>query len=279
MITSDIAAKVRAIQIHTRRLLSGMQVGEYSTATKGSGFEFDQLREYQEGDDIRFIDWRCSARMNRLYVRQYLQERNRTIMLLVDNSPSTRYGSTGTLVHETISLVTGVFALVADYGKDFVGVRTTAGLYMPPLRGSAHVFQLTARVYAQQPQPGVSFEQLVRAVLATKKKNMVLVLVSDFIDTDVSAYVPLCAGHELIAVRCLDELALAFPPGGFLHVQDPETMQRYLLDTRSLQPLLQQRVHEQNMQMRKYAVDLLSVSPQRPVISDMITFFKRRMVY
>lgn len=120
-LTQEVLNKIKQIEIQTRRLLSGTQVGDYSSAQKGSGLEFDQLREYQLGDDVRFIDWNASARTSKVLVKQYIEERNRTIILLVDQSASTFYSSEIYLKSDVIAQVASVLALVADYGKDHVG--------------------------------------------------------------------------------------------------------------------------------------------------------------
>ena len=120
-LSKDVLQKIKHIEIQTRRLLSGSLIGDYSSTQKGSGMEFDQIREYQQGDDIRFIDWNATARSGKILVKQYIDERNRNVMLLVDNSGSTMFGSTEHLKSETIAQVASVLALVADCGKDHVG--------------------------------------------------------------------------------------------------------------------------------------------------------------
>src|ERR1700722_2016818 len=115
MLSNDILNKIKHIEIYTKRLLSGSMVGDSRSAVKGSGLEFDQIREYQVGDDVRFIDWNSSARMNKLLVKQYIEERNRTVLLAVDISNSSTFSSNEQLRYDLIAQIASVLALVADY--------------------------------------------------------------------------------------------------------------------------------------------------------------------
>src|SRR5579872_6763445 len=112
MLSADVRKKIRQLQIHTRRLLSGAMVGDSRSAVKGSGFEFDQIRDYQPGDDVRFIDWHSSSRMNKLLVKQYIEERSRTIILAVDVSSSGLFSSSDTLRSDVLAQIATVLTLV-----------------------------------------------------------------------------------------------------------------------------------------------------------------------
>ena len=122
MISQEVLLKIKGLELKVRGLLQGVAVGDFTTTQKGSGFEFNQLRDYQEGDDIRFIDWKSSAKLNKLIVRQYLEERNRVIWLAVDVSESLRYGSGESLKQEVLTQAAAIIALVAEYGKDSIGL-------------------------------------------------------------------------------------------------------------------------------------------------------------
>ena len=121
-IKADIAAKIKQLEIFTRRLLNGALVGDSRSAIKGSGFEFDQIRDYAFGDDIRFIDWKASARTNKLLVKQYIEERSRTVFLAIDVSQSSMFGSGTINKYNRIVELASVLALVAQHGKDHVGL-------------------------------------------------------------------------------------------------------------------------------------------------------------
>lgn len=291
MITPEILAQIRQIEIHTRHLLSGTQLGDYSTARKGSGFEFDQIRDYQEGDDIRFIDWKSSARMNKLLVRQYFEERNRTIILIVDCTASTKTGSTDVLKSELIAQVASVLALVAAYAKDCVGMIlcSEAGIScLPARRGRAHVYNLMQQVMqAAQPQRTnvQKTMQLVEAIDylgRLKVKRPVMITISDFIDDTLHDFIRRINHRgETLAIRCLDTLERTFPDVDALLLNDVENPA--VIDgirrRASVSSLLQERIRDQDRFFASYKIDLLDVTPGRPFMYDLVGFFRRRLLY
>jgi len=283
---SDLLAKIRYLEIHTRRLLSGMQVGDYSTALKGSGLEFDQIRDYQEGDDIRFIDWNSSARMNKLLVRQYLEERNRIVLLVVDISDSTHFGSSDSLKSEVIAHIAGVLALVADYGKDCVGLLLCSDVveaYIPPKRGRKHVHHIIRTLFEHRPiskrtSLNVALDHLMQHV---SQKAMVIV-VSDFIDSGYEKLLMTASRrYDLTAIRCLDSLEKQFPSVGFITACDAEGKELLpFLDTRHrLSDYLRERVAEQNLMFVRAGIDLFDCTPQISFMGDLVKFFRRRLMY
>lgn len=285
MLSPEVLAKIRHIEIKTRALLSGMQVGDYSTALKGSGFEFDQLREYQEGDDIRFIDWKSSARMSKLLVRQYLEERNRTILLAVDNSSSMAYGSHGVLKTETAAYLASILSLVADYGKDCVGLLLfTDGVetFIPPARGRKHIHTIMGTLFQAQPQhKKTSISSVIDYIMRLPYHNAIVFLVSDFIDQgfeDKLSHVS--QRHDCIAVRCSDIREQDFPESAFITCTDPETGEEIVLDARKgLSKELHEYAREQELVLKKYGIDLLQIQSDKDCVSDMVRFFRRRMMY
>ncbi len=297
MISQDLLKKIRNIEIHTRRLLSGTQVGDYSTALKGSGFEFDQIREYQAGDDVRFIDWKSTARMNKMLVRQYLEERNRTIVLMVDTSASTKFGSTETLKSELMAQIAGVLALVADYGKDTVGLihySDKLESYMPPARGRKHVHDIMQRLFTQasvieqnkhvSSMPASYHE--VAQLIASKHKKSIIFVISDFIDTEsfIESIGRTTKHSQVIAVRCLDRIERKFPPVGILAMHELQGATSNFFDmskksNSSYNVLLEERLKNQDKLFKKYNVDLFDAVPGTPFMHDLINFFRRRMMY
>src|SRR6185436_13676142 len=141
MIPAEVRKKIRHLEISTRRLVSGSLLGDSRSALKGFGFDFDQIREYRAGDDIRFIDWKSSLRTDQLLVKQYIEERNRRIIIAVDISQSSVYGSTHMLRSELNAQIAAVLAFVAAYGNDAVGLLLFSDhveYFLPPARGRAH---------------------------------------------------------------------------------------------------------------------------------------------
>ncbi len=287
MLSADVLKKIRLLEIHTRRLLSGMRVGDYNTAQKGLGFEFDQIREYQEGDDIRFIDWNSSSRMNKLLVRQYLEERNRTILLLVDCSASTLFGSSSSLKSDLIAQIAGMLALVADYGKDSVGLLLCTDeveTYIPASKGRDHVYTIMKALFqAPASNKKTSLKKGLQFLMEHHKKNSLVFIISDFIDEGYEKQLGIVAArHETIAIRCLDPLEKNVPSIGFITVKDPETNQEMLIDTRGMSAaneMLRERLEEQNKEFKKYNVDCLDVTTDRDLMADVVKFFRRRMMY
>lgn len=301
-LSPEVWQKIRAIEIQTRRMISGTQLGNYTTAFKGSGFEFDQLREYNPGDDVRFIDWPSSARAQKLLVRQYHEERNRTILLLVDLSPSTNFGSTKLLKRDMIGQIASVLALVSHYGKDTVGLIVTGGekvQYFPPGSGLPHIHRLMADLLdparmvrynfaAQNHSPRAETNLLdgVTTWLKTSIHRPLLIMVSDFIEQDFGPLMSVLSKRaETIAIRCLDTVERQLPQVGLLTVKDTEhgTMVPLSIGTTAqhhyISWLLAQRIEQQTALFRSYGIDLLDVSPSRPFMGDIINFFRTRRLY
>jgi uncharacterized protein (DUF58 family) len=295
MLSQEILAKIRQIELRTRRLLNGMQAGDYITALKGSGLEFDQIREYQVGDDVRFIDWNSSVRMNKMLVRQYLEERNRTVLLLVDTAPSTKFGSTETLKSELIANVASVLALVADYSKDAVGLiqySNTMEKYIAPARGRKHAHKIMEHLFEyastmpDEEQFFLPHLDSVAELLSRKHKNALVFVLSDFIDNASSIELfGRCGRHaDMVAIRCLDPVERTFPEVGILAINNLYEQKTQVFDMSKksnvyYNNVLQNRLMEQNKIFKKYKMDIVDLSPNTAFIEDLITFSKRRTIY
>lgn len=288
MISKEVQKKIRQIEIHTNRLLSGSLVGQNSSAVKGSGFEFDQLREYQQGDDVRFIDWKSSARMHKLMVRQYIEERSRSIILLVDVSASSYFGSTQKNKHEVLLELAAVLTLASSYAHDHVALllfSDVVELFIPPGNGQKHVHHLLEKLFTHQPKhTKTSITVALEYVAGLHVKNAIVFVLSDFIAPSFKkALCVVAKRYDLIAVRCLDKNETALPAVGFLHVVDNETGQKVYVDARYASSSINQycvlRLHEQNKIFSACGVDLLDIKSTQPYINDMVRFFKKRMLY
>src|SRR5258707_662959 len=186
LISPEIVSKIKQLEIFTRRLLNGSLVGDSRSAIKGTGFEFDQIREYNFGDDIRFIDWKASARNNKLLVKQYIEERSRTIFLAVDISHSSIFGSGLHNKHSRIVELASVLALVAQHGKDHVGLlmfSDTIASYIPPGNSLHHVHRIMETMLSFKPkQSKTDISKALQHLLSIKKSDAIVFLISDFID-------------------------------------------------------------------------------------------------
>lgn len=287
-LSPDVRKKIRQIELHTKRLLRGALVGDSRSAIKGTGFEFDQIRDYQLGDDVRFIDWKSSSRMNTLLVKQYIEERSRTIMIAVDVSGSGKFGSIANLKQDTIAQVASVLALVANSGKDRVGLllfSDTVETYLPPARGRSHVQKIMEMVFSYTPQKTkTNITAVFKQFAQLKYKDMVGFIISDFIDDTIEqAYIaPVCKKYDIIGLRCLDSHEQTLPSIGFIPMQDPEIGEDIIIDLRNAQHItnfLSTRITEQKKTYKRHGLSLLDVTNNDEFVSDLIKFFRRRMRY
>lgn len=290
MLSPDIVKRIREIEIHTRRLLSGQLVGDYSSARKGSGFEFDQIREYQVGDDVRFIDWKGTARTGNLLFKQYIEERNRTVVIAVDISSSNFFSSANSLKADVMAEIAAVLALVSDYGKDHASLvlfSDEVELVVPPNRGQKHVHYIMEKLFALRSEKKQTNISCVLKHLANMRiKNGIVFLISDFIDAeDFAKPLKIVAKKtDLIAIRCLDKNESGLPDVGFLTIDDIETGKKIVLDTRkkkgkNISDFLKNRISEQSTFFKKAGVDCFDITPGKPFIGDIVRFFRRRMMY
>jgi len=288
MVSKEVQKRIRQIEIHTKRLLSGSLVGQSSSAVKGAGFEFDQIRVYQPGDDVRFIDWKSSARSTSLMTRQYIEERSRTIILAVDISASSFFGSSTAAKYTMMSEIAAVLALVAEVSKDHVGLLLFANkvhLFVPPNSGRKHVRYILEQLFSVTPkQETTSVAAALEHIARLHLKNVVAFFISDFISAPFDRPLSVVAKrYELIAVRCLDVREMSFDPIGFLPVMDMESGEQATLNVRRKKGktnlFLTERLHEQNRLFRKYAVDMLQIQADQPYMQEMVRFFKKRLLY
>ena len=286
----DSAHKIKQLEIFTRRLLNGSLVGDSRSAIKGSGFEFDQIREYAFGDDIRFVDWKATARANKLLVKQYIEERSRTILLAVDVSLSTAFSSHQSHKYNRIAELACVLALVAQHGKDHVGLllfSDTIEEYIPAGSSLSHIHRIMDSLLGYTPKKSTTNISLaLQRLLAIKKNDAIVFLISDFIDDALDTYLAQASRkYDLIAVRCLDKNEKAMPAVGFITVEDLETGELVELDLRGranndVKRFLAARIEKQNTLFKQRGVDLVDVSPDRDdYLVEMVRFFRRRMMY
>jgi len=282
-LSKEVLQKIKNIEIHTRRLLSGTQLGDYSSARKGSGLEFDQLREYQPGDDIRFIDWNSSARLDTVMVREYIEERNRTIMLVVDGSGSQFYGSSQQLKQDLVAQVASVLAIIADQTKDFVGLilfEDEVKTVIPAKRGRKHVHAVMEKLFTHQGSKKTSIKKALERLITMNKKDMVIFLLSDFIDSGYEKLLKMvCKKYDTIAVRCLDKCEQKFPSVGYVQMVDSETGKQALIHASSLSSILQKRLKETDDLLKRCGAELLTLETTQPFVGQLVRFFRQRMLY
>jgi len=297
MLSQEIIKKIKHIEIQVRRLLSGTCVGDNSSAIKGSGFDFDQIREYQQGDDVRYIDWKGSARAQKLLVRQYIEDRSRTIVLAVDTSSSLFFSSTDQSKYEVISQIAGMLALVANYGKDnsaLVLFSDEIEAVIPPSAGRAHVHLIMEKIFSvsQKKTAPANITKALETIVQLKRQDSVVFILSDFIENDFDrALGAVVKRYDTTMIRCLDPLERALPAVGLLplvgsgqKINGPQESTKKYIDTRrrgviTTNYLLKERINLQNKLFKKYGASFLDVHTDRPFFDDILMHFRRHMRY
>ena len=289
MLSKEIIKKIAEIEIHTKRILSSTLMGDSRSAQRGSGFEFNQIRDYMMGDDVRFIDWRASARADKMLVKEYIEERNRTVMILLDMSRSMNFTSQETDKEYMSKQIAAVLALVAGYSKDRVGLilyTDHVEAVIPPGSGHSHVHLLLEKIFSLKPQGvktniSAAFDKLIQI----KKRNVAVFVITDGIDENMGTVLKKASfRYEIVLIRSGDPMERHIPFRGFLPVKDIETGQEAIIDVRSfkrnkLQNFLEHQAAEQVKLMKKYDIECLDIINHETFIDDVIRFFRRRMAY
>lgn len=291
MISNQLKQKVKELELHTRRILSTSGVGVTRSRQKGFGFEFDQLRAYQYGDDVRLIDWKSSARtgLQSLLVRQYFEERNRSFMICLDVSASTLFGSSQLSKQEVMQQIAGVLALAACWSKDKFGLILFSDHIehvTPPGRGAAHANEIVEKIFSHTPQAKTTnFNMLCDYLAQQVPAKTTMLVVSDFIAPDfTSSLKKILNKKNFIAITCLDPQETELKDVGLVWMQDPETGQLILVNTKqrgnnSIIHGLAHRLHEQQSAFFSSKIDTLVLKNHQTFMHDLITFFQKRMIY
>lgn len=233
-----ILKRVRRIELLTRGMVKEMLGGQYHSRFKGQGIEFDDFREYQPGDDVRFIDWNVTARMNDPFVRKYVEERELTVMLCVDVSGSGDYGSQDDSKRERAAEIAAVFAFSAVQNQDKVGLTLfSSGVeqYLPARKGAPHALRVLRDILNNEPkQQGTDLRPALDLALNRIAHRALVILVSDFITTDNAwekSLRAVAAKHDVVAVQIMDPREVELPNAGRVCLEDPETGEQILVNT------------------------------------------------
>jgi uncharacterized protein (DUF58 family) len=285
--TRELLKKVRRIQVRADRLVNDVIVGEYRSVFKGRGMEFDEVREYIPGDDIRAIDWNVTARTGWAHVKRYVEEREMTAVLLVDVSLSGRFGSSHLLKIDLATEVSAVLAFSAIKNNDKIGLLIFTDhveKFIPAKKGKRHVLRVIRELLSFQPMAGgTNLAGALEFLNKVLKRKAVVFLVSDFIDTDFERDLALTRSrHDLIPVRISDPRESSLPDVGLVELEDAETGERVIVDTRRtrIRDLFAEtgRQEQQSLTglLRSMGADSLEVSTDRPYMKDLLGFFRRR---
>jgi len=283
----EVAAEVRRIEITTRHLVRDIVAGEYSAAFRGRGVEFAEVREYQPGDDVRTIDWNVTARLGSAYVKRFLEERELSVLFVVDYSASGAFGTRQRTKRALAVEVCSVIALAAARSNDRVGAAFFTDRlerYVPPRKGRRQVLRVISELLAYQPAGrGTDLAASLRALEPLLRRRSVIFVVSDFLSPGWPPILGrLARRHDLIAVHVIDPRERELPDVGLVALRDAETGEWGWIDTGS--PAVQAHVRtrvsgfdgELERSVRENRADLLRLDAGEPYGEPLIGFFRRR---
>ena len=276
--------KIRRIRLHTRLILESGIVGSYHAAFKGRGMEFAEVREYQPGDDVRTIDWNVTARSGIPHVKKYIEERDLTLLLLIDISGSASFGSRYLAKRDLAAEVSGVLAFSAVANKDRVGAvlfSDEVEMFIPPSRGEMHALRIVRDTLVHPGRStGTSIQKAVRFARGILKRRAIVAVVSDFQDHGYErSLAALRRKHDVFALQIRDPGETTIPDVGLLRVTDPETGELVVLDTSDprVRAALTPPEHEEvRAGLRQCGVDSLMLTTFEPYDRPLQGFFKRR---
>lgn len=303
MTPAELAKQVRNLQITTRHLVTEVFAGEYSSAFKGRGIEFADVREYEPGDDIRAIDWNVTARTGRPFIKRFTEERELTVLLVVDCSASNLFssvsprdwsavGGASPAPHTKQSLASEVAALIAFAAVkkgDHVGLQMFTDRverYVPPRKGQNHALRIVRDLLAFDTPPegrGTDLAAACRQVLLTQRRRAVVFIVSDFLGVDLEDSLRTLVGrHDVVALDIADPREHELVPAGLMTLADPETGEKIELDTSSSRVRAAYRdsmaalTDCKDRVLDRLGIDHVQLATDRPYVHELVEFFLRR---
>ncbi len=287
--TKELMKQVGRIKMITSRLVDDRLSGEYHSVFRGQGIEFDEVREYVPGDDIRSIDWNVTARMGHPYVKRFSEERELTVLFLVDVSGSQSFASTARSKAQTAAEITCLLALSAIKNQDNVGLILFSDQiekFIPPRKGKTAAMRLVREVLAsEETQHGTDIAAALRFLNGVQKRKAVVFLISDFIDREYDRELRVTARkHDVICCPVSDPREMVLPNVGLVEIEDSESGELTLTDTssRAVREEFARRAASEREQLirsfRRNKVDFISLSTDRPFVDDVRRLFKQRQI-
>ncbi len=288
MISKEILQKVRKIEIRTKGKVNNLFGGEYQSAFKGRGMEFSEVREYTYGDDIRQIDWNVTARSGDPFIKQFEEEREQTLMLCVDISPSGIFGSQGQSKMELSIEICAVLAFSAIKNGDKVGLilfTDEIEKVIPPKKGRLHVLRLIRELLTTEPKgTGTDISEALSYVNRLLNRRAIIVLASDFQDNKYDRQLKITnRKHDLVNIFINDKFEDELPDLGLIPLRDAETGEEVLVDTSSkkvrneYQKKREKAKHQLRDQFLRMKIDMIELETNASYIRPLMTFFRRRM--
>ena len=289
---NDILKRVRKIEIKTRGLSNEIFAGKYHTAFRGRGMSFSEVREYQSGDDVRDIDWNVTARSRKPHIKVYEEERELTMMLLVDVSASRMFGSTGRMKKQLMTEIAAVLAFSAAQNNDKVGCiffSDRVEKFIPPKKGRSHILMIIRELIGFEPQSTrTRISEPIRFLTNVNKKRCTTFILSDFLDSsrDEAALddaLKIARGrHDLVGIRVVDPRERALPDVGIVELCDAETGRKVWVDTSSravrdhYAAQWQARSERVAATLKQHRIDTAEVSTEGDYVVELIKLFKQR---
>ncbi len=288
MIPQEILQKVRLIEIKTRHVVNDIFGGEYHSAFKGKGMEFAEVREYVPGDDIRDIDWNVTARTGKPFIKKFDEERELTVMLMIDVSASGFYGTGDTLKSDLMVELSSVLSFSAIKNNDKVGLILFSDKiekFIPPEKGKTHVMRIIRElIFYKAEDQQTDLSQAIEFVQKVIKRKSVIFLLSDY--QDVHFYKPLCHlnnKHDVISIKFDDSSEKEIPNLGMIKLHDSETQRSIWVDSKSkrLRALMEIAVLENDRTLKRYfdknKIDFIPINTESGYIEPLVSFFTRRI--
>ncbi|MFH1312392.1 MAG: DUF58 domain-containing protein [Candidatus Eisenbacteria bacterium] len=287
MIPREILQKVRRIEITTRSIVRDTFAGRYESIFKGRGMEFDEVREYQPGDDIRTIDWNVTARTGWLHVKKYVEERELTVLIVVDASGSFDFGTKLRLKRELAAEVGAVLAFAAIRNNDKVGLLIFTDeieTFVPPRKGSKHVLRIIREILHFEPKSkGTNISKALEYAMRVIKRHSVMFCISDFRDSGYEPAVTVAnRKHDVVALTIVDPKEIEIPAVGLIEVEDGETGERTVLDFRgrkgadAFREAAAEAAESRQAILSRARVDQINLRTDADYVEPLIRFFQER---
>jgi len=288
MIPSEILKKVRLIEIKTRHIVNNLFGGEYHSAFKGMGMEFAEVREYTPGDDIRAIDWNVTARTGKPFIKKYDEERELTVMFIVDVSASGFFGTGESLKSDIMIEIASILSFSAIKNNDKVGLLLFSDQieeFIPPKKGKRHVLRVIREmIFHRAKDRNTNISIALEHIQKVLKRKSIIFLLSDFWDNSYKQSMKLInKKHDLINIQILDKAETAIPKIGFVKLHDVETESSIWIDTnnKSLQNLCNAKILKKKNDIKKYCksnkIDFISIDTSEDYLNPLEQFFNYRI--
>ena len=288
MIPSEIIKKVRLIEIKTRHIVNNLFGGEYHSAFKGMGMEFAEVREYYPGDDIRAIDWNVTARTGKPFIKKFDEERELTVMLMIDVSASGFFGTGELLKFDVMIELASILSFSAINNNDKVGLLLFSDRiekYIPPKKGKSHVLRVIREmIYHMAKDRNTDIAFALEHIQRVLKRKSIIFLISDFWDDSFQQAMKLInKKHDLINIQILDKAEYSIPKVGFVKINDVESQSSFWIDTNNsyVQSTISNKIKLHNNIFhafcKKHKIDLISINTAQGYLQPLEQFFNNRM--